>query len=180
MAWKGPNPRNKRSNPNSLANLRPARKGEPTRNPSGGHNGALMRIRRLAPVEVAEIGSMILEQNVYELKQIVDDARGEDKEGNPNSKHSALKVWVATIALRGILKGDPYALDALLTRIMGKPFGAPSPEETNSPALGGKPPITPEERDAKIAQYQKLLMETEPESNEKPIIDITPVKDGAQ
>lgn len=133
-----------------------------------------MRVRRLASPEVAEIGSLILEQNVHALKAIIDDAKGPDGKGNPKSKHSALKVWMATIAMRGITKGDPYAMDAILNRVVGKQLPGLVPDETPPPeakAIATVSPamaLTPEVREAQIQLYQRMLLETEPDRTPDP------------
>lgn len=110
--------------PKSLANLKPPKKGE-VRNPDGGwvsSNSVYRAIQRLAKEEIAEIGSYILERNFVALEAIIEEVKN-----NPDSKRSALQAWMATVAVRGIKTGDPYALDALLNRIVGK-----VPEELNA------------------------------------------------
>lgn len=104
-------------------NLRPIKKGE-VRNPTGkggGPNPELTELRRMSAHQVAEIGTLIVSKNLTKLQDIINDAIGtKTKPPNPNSKHSALKVWMARVALKGIGKGDPHALDVLLNRIVGK------------------------------------------------------------
>lgn len=147
-------------------------KGE-VRNPLGANGGAdYFRIRRLGNAELVEVGTLILDNNIAALREIVDDAKGPDGKGNPKCKHSVLKVWMSTIALRGIQKGDPYALDSLLNRIVGKvpqdftqmfpPEAAPEPTklETN--------PIEVDERRARIAKYQSMLAQIEPPIDPSP------------
>lgn len=161
--------RARQTNPRSLANLLPpAKKGE-VRNPLGNNgNPEVMRIKRLAAPEVAEIGSLILEHNVSALQEIIDDARGPDKTGNPNSKHSSLKVWMAMIAIKGMTKGDPHALDALLNRITGKVAnriemtgadGGPVKQEDVTPVL------TAEERAIRIALLERIKTDTNGEGS---------------
>lgn len=94
-------------------------------NPLGGklHNPELRAIKRLTSAEVAEIGTLIVSKNAKKLKDIITDAMGDKSKGisaNPDSKHSSLKVWIATVALKGITKGDAHALDVLLNRITGR------------------------------------------------------------
>lgn len=86
-------------------------------NPLGAklHDPVMRAIKRLTRAEVAEIGALIVSKNISKLKEIVEDAKGND-----DSKHSALKVWIATIAIKGISKGDAHALDVLLNRLVGK------------------------------------------------------------
>lgn len=137
------------------------------RNPKGVNGGPdLIKMRTLAAPEIAEIGSMMLDRNVTELQAIVDDAKS-----NPTSKHSALKVWMATIAMRGITKGDPYALDALLNRIAGKVSYEVKVTEAEKPAGTAVALLSPEERRAKIEQYQRMITESKPEVLDN-IIDV--------
>lgn len=98
-----------------LANLRPIKKGQ-VLNPlgAGAHDPELRALKRLTAHEVAEIGSMIVQRNLPALQQIIKESKDLD------SKHSALKVWMATIAIKGISKGDSHALDTLLNRITGR------------------------------------------------------------
>lgn len=83
-----------------------------------GHNdkySPVRRVRTLTKKDVAEIGTLVLAKNFTRLKEIADDARY-----NPDSKHSGLKAWIATVVMRGIAKGDAHALDVLLNRLIGK------------------------------------------------------------
>lgn len=151
----------------SLANLRPPKKGE-VRNPNGHNRSPVeMRMRKMAEGEIAEIGTLILDQNITALQEIIDDARGPGGKGNPDSKHSALKVWMAMIAVKGITKGDPYMLDAILNRVVGKVASKMiltgkdgGPIESVSTVVE----LTAEERRAQIAQYQKMLTDTSPDT----------------
>lgn len=98
-----------------LKNLRHFKKGQ-SGNPEGGraHNPELRRIKRVTQAEVAEIGSLIVGKDLNALKQIVADAKSGAK------KHSALKLWMATVAIKGITSGDSHRLNALLDRVVGK------------------------------------------------------------
>lgn len=86
-------------------------------NPLGGklHNPELRAIKRLTAQEVAEIGALILSKNYKALKRIAEDARSND-----HAKASVLKTWIATVAMKGIAKGDAHALDVLLNRLIGR------------------------------------------------------------
>lgn len=86
-------------------------------NPLGGKlaNPELRAIKRLTSIEVAEIGKLVISKNSAKLKAMI-----EDSANNPESKHSALKIWIATVAYKGIKKGDAHALDILLNRLIGK------------------------------------------------------------
>lgn len=146
--------------PNSLANLKPVKKGE-VRNPKGTNaNPVALRLRTMAIPEIAEIGTLILDSNVAGLQAIVNDAISA-KTGKPlvSSKHSALKVWMATVTLRGINKGDPYALDSLLNRIVGKvPQRLLPPGVGEEGVLSTLPALLPEgDRRVEIERYQKML-----------------------
>lgn len=86
------------------------KKGE-VRNPlgAGAHDPMLKAVRRLSAAQVAEIGALVITSNLEGLKKIAE---------NPNS--SALQVWMATIAIRGVKTGDAHRLDILLNRLVGR------------------------------------------------------------
>ena len=92
-------------------NLKKWKKGE-SGNPNGSRerNKDLMVIRRLTQSEVADIGSMVVTNNLTQLKAVKDDKDA-----------SVLKVWFAAVALKGIVHGDANALAVILDRIVGKP-----------------------------------------------------------
>lgn len=94
----------------SLENLKHIRKGQ-VLNPRGGqvHDKDIKALRNLTKDELKEVGSLILKNNVEALKAI-----GKD----PGA--SALKTMVASVVVRVIQKGDMYALDLLLDRLIGK------------------------------------------------------------
>ena len=78
---------------------------------AGAHDPKMKALkRRLCDEEVAELATMILDNNLEALMAIKEDANA-----------SVLKIWYASIAANSIKKGDPYALDVLLNRILGKP-----------------------------------------------------------
>lgn len=76
---------------------------------AGAHNKELKRIRQLSQEEVAQVGSFILGNNLEALKAVRAD---------PTS--SVFKVWVCSVAITAINKGDAQALNVLLDRIVGK------------------------------------------------------------
>jgi hypothetical protein len=76
---------------------------------AGAHNKELKSIRRLSQEDIAEIGNLILEGNLDKLKEV---------RSNPAS--TVLKVWICSVAINAINKGDPSALNVLLDRIVGK------------------------------------------------------------
>lgn len=126
-------------------------------NPLGGklHNPVLRKIRKLTMDEVAELGAFIITKNVTELKKIIADAQK-----NPATKHSSLKVWFATIAIKGISKGDAYALDTLLNRLIGKvPTAVELTGKNGGPIESLSSEMTREERLALIEQLAKRRKE---------------------
>lgn len=92
------------------------KKGE-VRNPLGGraHDQTDKLIRRLTQAEIADIGTLVIAKNITKLRDIIRDAQK-----NPDSKHSALKVWMAAVAIKAMQKGDAHSMDVLLNRIAGK------------------------------------------------------------
>jgi hypothetical protein len=92
-------------------NLKPFPKGV-SGNPLGAklRNPELMAIRRLTSVEVAEIGTLMLEGNIEKLQ-----ALATDKEA------SVLKVWIAALIVKSMNKGDSTTFNAIMDRIVGKP-----------------------------------------------------------
>lgn len=81
-------------------------------NPLGAaaHNKDLKRVRSLTKEQVAEIGSIILENNLEKLLAI-----------REKKNSSVLKVWFAAVAIKSISRGDAHALSVILDRIVGKP-----------------------------------------------------------
>lgn len=65
--------------------------------------------KRMTQAQVAELGTEILSGNVDALRKVVK---------NPTS--TPLQVWFATSVLKGIAKGDVFALDKFLERVVGK------------------------------------------------------------
>lgn len=142
-------------NPNPSPKTR-FRKGQ-TGNPSGGrlHNPVLRKIRKLTMDEVAELGAFIITKNVVQLKKIIADAQK-----NPETKSSALKIWFATIAIKGISKGDAYALDTLLNRLIGKvPTAVELTGKNGGPIENLSTEMTREERLAMIENLAKRRKE---------------------
>lgn len=81
-------------------------------NPNGAqrHSPEFKRMRRLVEAELVDLGSLILNGDMTELRQIVND---------PNA--SVLTRMLASVVHKGINKGNMDSLDKLLTRIVGKP-----------------------------------------------------------
>jgi hypothetical protein len=104
--------------PNSLKNLEKGRfKPGEVSNPEGGRavNPEMRKIRKLTTEEVVEVGSFLLSNNILALQRMTEDALA-----NPDSEHSALKIWIARVVLTGSRKGDAYALEVVLNRLIGK------------------------------------------------------------
>ena len=66
-------------------------------------------MRQLTAEEFAEIANLIIKGSIDELKAIAKD-----------SKQTALRVMIASVAVKVIHKGDMGALDTLLNRLVGK------------------------------------------------------------
>lgn len=80
-------------------------------NPAGGQPlpAEIKALRTITQKQVAEIASVILTGNLEKVKQVVAD---------PNS--TPMQVWFCTCILKGIAKGDAFAMDKLLERVIGK------------------------------------------------------------
>lgn len=138
-----------------MANPNPSKKGQfkpgQSGNPQGGklHNPELRAIKRLTSAEVAEIGSLIVKKNIAGLQAVAKD---------PES--SALKVWMAAIAIKGIKSGDASKLDVLLNRITGKvKERIELSGEDGGPIRSVVGNMTKEERLAEIRRLRKLRKE---------------------
>jgi hypothetical protein len=59
--------------------------------------------------EIADLASMLLAQTREDLRDVL---------VNPES--TVLRCWFSAIAIKGISKGDPLALGAILDRVVGK------------------------------------------------------------
>lgn len=89
--------------------LRPWKKGQ-SGNPEGSrrHNQDAKRIKKLTMQEVAEVVTLILDNDLASLQKLAKE---------PGV--SVLKVWTAAIAAKAIPKGDATAFNALLNRVIG-------------------------------------------------------------
>lgn len=76
---------------------------------AGAHNRVAKHIKYSTIEDVAEVGTMILENNFSSLQKLYKDP-----------ETNILKMWFASVALHGIKKGDAAALNAVLDRIIGK------------------------------------------------------------
>jgi hypothetical protein len=76
---------------------------------AGAHYKKKKTVKKLTSEELAEVLNLVVAQDKKGLEQI------------RNSKTATvLQIWIASIALRGINSGDPYAMDKLLERMIGK------------------------------------------------------------
>ena len=88
-------------------------------NPRGAaaHDPNMKAVRALTREQVAEVGALVLSGNVDDLRKII----GDPKNGiQPDPTATPLKIWFATVALKGISKGDMFTFNAMLDRIIGK------------------------------------------------------------
>jgi hypothetical protein len=99
------------ANPNPTKNGRKFQKGQ-SGNPKGNSKKGrdIARLKRLTHDQVAEIGSMILEGNHEELKQV---ALSKDS--------TVLQLWMAQLVNASIRKSDAAIFRAVLDRIVGRP-----------------------------------------------------------
>lgn len=112
-------------------------------------------LRRMTHAEIAAVGTLIIEGDVEALHAIVSSAtpRIKDKT-NPAydpKKHTVLQVWMATIAVKAIAKGDVFTLNALLDRVVGKV----KTEIEFTPAPGKDVPLSGMNDDEVRAKYQE-------------------------
>jgi predicted YcjX-like family ATPase len=77
---------------------------------AGAVSPALRAVRRLSQMQIAEIGTLILEGTISDLEKLKDDKNA-----------SILKMLFATVAAKAMKQGDHAALSSLLDRIVGKP-----------------------------------------------------------
>lgn len=80
-------------------------------NPIGAraHDPQKKALRKLTHAQVAEVASLILDGDIDALNEVV-----KDKTSTP------LKIWLASVAMKGIQKGDMATLSMLLDRVVGK------------------------------------------------------------
>lgn len=76
---------------------------------AGAHNKEARAIRKLTCEDLELVISLIQFGKLDDLKAI-----SQDKDAN------VLKIWIASIAVKAISKGDHAALNALLDRVIGK------------------------------------------------------------
>ncbi len=100
----------KQTNKNSLANLRPIKKGE-VRNPNGArtHNPITKALQKLTIETYREVIEIVLTGNIDALKEMIED-----------KKTPAIQVGVATSFLTAINKGEYAVIERIAERIIGK------------------------------------------------------------
>lgn len=100
-------------------------------NPLGpaAHNPAKRAMKRLTTDDLQDIGSLILKGDLPSLQAVAKDPTA-----------TVLRVWLASIAVKAINKGDPAALNMILDRLVGKPKA--HVELTGSVAQGPQVVIT--------------------------------------
>lgn len=70
---------------------------------------AIHAIRRMTHAQVAEIGTVLLEGDLAAIEAITRDP-----------KASVLKVWIASLIVTSLNKGDASIFNAIMDRIVGK------------------------------------------------------------
>jgi hypothetical protein len=81
-------------------------------NPLGGqkHDPVLREIRNLTKKELVDIGNLIIKGDLPALKKLA----------NAKKDVPGLTMWIASVCVKGIERGDVAALDILLNRLVGK------------------------------------------------------------
>lgn len=124
-------------------------------------DGLTRRIQRLTKIEIAEIGTLLLEKKINELKDIALAA----KDGIGDER-SALQSILAMVILRSFQTGDMGRFDALLNRIIGK-----APDSVEISGKDGGPIRTetkrsPDELRTEIARLKKMKAQTAGEADD--------------
>jgi hypothetical protein len=101
----------KKTHKRNTSGLKPFKPGQ-SGNPLGAqlHNPELRKIRTLTREELAEVGGLVVSQDLVALKAIAKAQTG----------YSAIQVWFAAIAVEAIEKKTTGLMNALLDRIVGK------------------------------------------------------------
>jgi len=116
-------------------------------NPLGAaaHNKVHKALRRMTKDEIVELGTLLLDSNISAINEIMKD---------PSS--SAARVWLCTIIVNGIKKGDANSLDIILDRIIGRQKNEVELSgNRENPIMIDRASMTEEEMDERI----KFLME---------------------
>lgn len=103
------------SNASSRKNLRPFKPGQ-SGNPEGArrHNPELKALKQLTGTDIEAVVTLLLRSNLAEIKKAQKDQNS-----------GVLTAWLASIAVKGIKRGDARSLDILLTRLLGRPREVP-------------------------------------------------------
>lgn len=96
--------------PKQLANLKPPIKKGEVRNPNGVNNNKKAHATRLSKEWLEEIMQMLTNGDVDAIKDMLKNPKG----------IPPMKIWLASIVMRGISKGDYGPFDAILNRTIGK------------------------------------------------------------
>lgn len=113
-------------------------------NPLGAkaHNKDVKVVKKLTNKELAKVMAVILKGDTKELEKL-----------RHEKKSNVLTVWICSVALKAIARGDAQALNALLDRVVGKP-------QQNVKLSGGvSRPITDD--DIKRAQEYKRKIDAD-------------------
>lgn len=97
-------------------------------NPLGAqkHDPVKRALKRLTSSELADIGTFIILDDIESLKKV---AR--------STTETALRVMIANVVLKAIKGGDPWRMNAILDRIVGKvPQPLASPAEIQNGGNG--------------------------------------------
>jgi hypothetical protein len=96
--------------PQSLANLKPYKKGQ-SGNPNGRPHDPpeLKKLKNLTKAELVDVGNMVVKGDFEALKRLA-----------KNPKATVLQRMLAAVAQKVIEKGDMHSLDILLNRMVGR------------------------------------------------------------
>jgi hypothetical protein len=102
--------------------------------------------KHLSAYQIAEIGSVLLCSDIKELHRIRYDPRS-----------SAIQTWIASVAIKGIARGDAAALNIILNRICGAvKEKIEITGENGGPIMSKIGAMTQEERIKEIERLRKL------------------------
>lgn len=106
-----------------------------TGNPRGGSKKASLKkkLREMGNQDVIELMKLVLNSPLSKLEEVLKDAKGDG-----TKSHSAMVTLMASVAVRGISKGDYNALTMLLDRAVGR---VPTPMQLTSPDGSMRPQV---------------------------------------
>lgn len=125
------------------------KKGAPSPNPKGGqlHNPVVKKLKAITNDQIAEIGTILLEGTIDELREIIRDEQS-----------TVMRKWLASVSLKGVVKSDYRAMNAILDRIAGKVKERVEwSSDPENPMIVKVAAMTPEERERFILQAAKDL-----------------------